>query len=111
MTFNNVDEANNFYRRYAYAVGFPLKKYREEKNCKWLNCSMEGRCAERSVDNPKVRKTSSKRTKCKAGMKLKKIYDDAKENVIALRINLVHFEHNHEFSTAKEGSTAMQQDP
>ncbi|WVZ83808.1 hypothetical protein U9M48_030908 [Paspalum notatum var. saurae] len=55
-----------------------------------------------------VRKTSSKRTKCKAGMKLKKIYDDAKKNVIALRINLVQFEHNHEFSTAKEEKDQLQ---
>jgi hypothetical protein len=38
MTFGNVDEAYNFYSRYAYDVGFPLKKYRERKNCKWLNC-------------------------------------------------------------------------
>jgi hypothetical protein len=26
MTFCNVDEAYNFYRQYAYEVGFPLKK-------------------------------------------------------------------------------------
>jgi hypothetical protein len=30
-------------------------------------------------------------------MKLKKNYDDAKENVIFVRIDLVNFEHNHEF--------------
>jgi hypothetical protein len=34
MTFSNVDEAYNFYSQYAYKVGFPLKKYREKKNCK-----------------------------------------------------------------------------
>jgi hypothetical protein len=59
MTFSNVDEAYNFYSQYAYEVGFPLKKYREWKNCKWLN--------------------------------------DAKENVISVRIDLVNYEHNHEF--------------
>jgi hypothetical protein len=42
-----VDEAYKFYSRYAYEVGFPLKKYRERKNCKWLNCSMEGKSAVR----------------------------------------------------------------
>jgi hypothetical protein len=72
MTFSGVDEAYKFYSRYAYEVGFPLKKYRE-------------------------RNTSSKRTQCKAGMKLKKIYDDAKETVISVRIDLLHLDHNHEF--------------
>jgi hypothetical protein len=72
MTFTNVDEAYKFYSRYAYEVGFPLKRYRERKNCKWLNCSMEGKRAERGYGNPKVRNTSSKRTQCKVGMKLKK---------------------------------------
>ena len=79
MTFGNVDEAYNFYSRYAYEVGFPLKKYRERKNCKWLNCSMEGRNTERLASNPRIYNTSSRRTQCKAGLKLKKIYDDSKE--------------------------------
>jgi hypothetical protein len=54
MTFSNVDEAYQFYSRYAYEVGFPLKRYREIKNCEWLNCSMEGKRAERGYGNPKV---------------------------------------------------------
>ena len=97
MTFSGVDEAYKFYSRYAYEVGFPLKRYRERKNCKWLNCSMEGKRAERGNGTPKVRNTISKRTQCRAGMKLKKIYDDAKENIISVRIDLIHLEHNHEF--------------
>jgi hypothetical protein len=27
----------------------------------------------------------------------KKIYDDSKENIVAVRIDLVHLEHNHDF--------------
>jgi hypothetical protein len=72
MTFTNVDKTYQFYSRYAYEVGFPLKRYRERKNCKWLNCSIEGKRAGRGSGNPKVRNTSSKRTQCKARMKLKK---------------------------------------
>jgi hypothetical protein len=71
MTFGNVDEAYTFYSHYAYEVGFPLKKYRERKNCEWLNYSMEGRNTERSGSNPRICNTSSRRTQCKAGMKLK----------------------------------------
>ncbi|WVZ93382.1 hypothetical protein U9M48_039365 [Paspalum notatum var. saurae] len=83
MTFRSMEEAHKFYGRYAMEVGFPVKKYRERKNCKWLNCSMEGKPPVRAVDNPKVcSNTSSKRTECKAGMKLKKIYDDDRKNVI-----------------------------
>jgi hypothetical protein len=72
MIFRNVDEAYNFYSHYAYEVGFPLKKYRERKNCKWLNCSMDDRNTERLASNPKIRNTSSRTTQCKDGMKLKK---------------------------------------
>jgi hypothetical protein len=72
ITFGNVDQTYSFYSRYAYEVGFPLKKYRERKNCKWLNCSMEGRNTERLASNPRIYNTSSRRTQCKAGMKLKK---------------------------------------
>jgi hypothetical protein len=97
MTFSGVDEAYQFYSRYAYEVGFPLKKYRERKNCKWLNCLMEGKSAVRGISNPKVRNTSSKRTQCKASMKLKKNYDDAKGIVISVCIDLLHLDHNHEF--------------
>jgi hypothetical protein len=109
MTFLSVDEAHNFYGRYAREVGFPLKRYREKPNCKWLTCSMEGKCPQRDVDNPKIRKnTSSKRTECKAGMKLKKIYDDAKENIISVRIDVLHLEHNHEFIKKKEEVDQLQ---
>jgi hypothetical protein len=53
MTFSGVDEAYPFSSRYAYEGCFPLKKYRERKNCKWLNCSMEGKSAERGGSEPK----------------------------------------------------------
>jgi hypothetical protein len=92
-----VDETHNFYSQYAYEVGFLFKKYRELKNCKWLNCSMEGKNTERGVGNPRMRNTCSKQTQGKAGMKLKIFYDDAKVNVISVRIDLVNFDHNHEF--------------
>jgi hypothetical protein len=79
MVFRDVDDAYNFYERYAYEVGFPLKRYREKTNCKWLNCSREGRCAERKDGNPRVRNKYTCRTQSKVGIKLRKIYDDAKK--------------------------------
>jgi hypothetical protein len=58
---------------------------------------MEGKSVVRGISNPKVRNTSSKRAQCKAGMKLKKNYDDAKQTVISVCIDLLHLDHNHEF--------------
>jgi hypothetical protein len=58
---------------------------------------MEGKNVERGAGNLRMPNTCSKRTQCKAGMKPKKIYDDAKENVISVQIDLVNYEHNHEF--------------
>jgi hypothetical protein len=51
MAFGNVDEAYSFYSRRAYEVGFPLKKYRERKNYKCLNCSIGGKNALRATGN------------------------------------------------------------
>jgi hypothetical protein len=66
MTFSSMDEAYKFHIRYGYEVGFLLKKYRERKNYKWLNCSMERKNADRVGGHQKVCNTSSKRTQCKA---------------------------------------------
>jgi hypothetical protein len=99
MTFKDVDDAYKFCKRYAYEVGFPLKKYREKTFSKWINCSREGKSVAKSNDTPRMRNRSSGRTQCKAGIKLKKIYDDENKMVVATKIELVNLEHNHEFIT------------
>jgi hypothetical protein len=78
MTFKDVDDAYKFYKRYAYEDGFPLKKYREKTFSKWINCSREGKSAPKSNDTPRMRNRTSGCTQCKAGIKLKNIYDDEK---------------------------------
>jgi hypothetical protein len=79
MTFKDVDDAYKFHKRYAYEVGFPLKKYREKTFSKWINCSREGKSAPKPNDTPRMRNRNSGRTQCKAGLKLKNIYDDEKK--------------------------------
>lgn len=64
-----------------------------------MNCSREGRCATRHDSNPRVRSTYIVQTQCKAGIKLRKIYDDEKKTIIAVRIERINLEHNHEFIT------------
>jgi hypothetical protein len=100
MTFKDVDDAYKFYKRYAYEVGFPLKKYREKTFSKWINCSREGKSAPKSNDTPRMRNRTSGRTQCKAGIKLKK-YMMMKKMVVAAKFELVNLEHNHEFITDK----------
>jgi hypothetical protein len=99
MNFKDDDNAYKFYKRYAYEVGFPLKKYREKTFSKWINCSREGKSAPKSNDTPRMRNRTSGRTQCKAGIKLKKIYDDEQKLVVAAKIEMVNLEHNHEFIT------------
>jgi hypothetical protein len=88
-----------FIKQYTYEVGFPVKRYREKTHCKWLNCSREGKCGSSAGDRPRVRRKQSGRTQCKVRIKLRKIYDDDKNSVIYVRIELVNLEHNHEFIT------------
>jgi hypothetical protein len=72
MTFKDIDDAYKFSKRYAYEVGFPLKKYREKTFSKWINCSREGKSAPKPNDTPRLRNRNSLRTQCKAGIKFKK---------------------------------------
>lgn len=97
MTFSGVQEAYLFYCRYAKAVGFGVKKFREKPHCKWINCTREGKCASRSPNNPKVRKKGTRRTGCNAGIKLKKILHEDDRRLLAVSIDLVNLDHNHAF--------------
>jgi hypothetical protein len=69
MTFKDVDDAYKFYKRYAYGVGFPLKKYKEKTFSKWINCSREGKSAPKPNGTHRMRNRNSGHTQCKAGMK------------------------------------------
>lgn len=76
-----------------------MKIYREKTHCKWLNCSREGKCATSGCDKLRVRRKRYGKMQRKAGIKLRKIYDDEKKNVIVVHIYLVNLDHNHEFIT------------
>jgi hypothetical protein len=109
MTFKDIDDAYKFYKRYAYEVGFPLKKYREKTFSKWINCSHEGKSAPKPNDTPRMRNRNSGRMQCKAGIKLKKYM--MMKKVVAAKIELVNLEHNHEFITdeAEKTTSTLQQ--
>jgi hypothetical protein len=59
----------------------------------------EGKCAARTNDTPRLCNKHTERTQGKPGIKLRKIYDGDKKNVIAAKIVLVNLKYNHKFTT------------
>jgi hypothetical protein len=96
MQFRSVQDAYGFYARYAGVVGFGIKKYREKHGCKWLNCVREGKCKFHKEGVLRVRKKTTKRVGCLAGLKLKKVYGvDGK--LCSVVVDVARLSHNHDF--------------
>ncbi|XP_021969357.1 protein FAR1-RELATED SEQUENCE 5-like [Helianthus annuus] len=103
MLFDTVDDAYNFYKTYAEAGGWTVRKGTQHENRgivinKYFFCSKEGqkdfRPVDTLVDQPSdrwVRRVPSKRTGCQAAIRIK--LTDAKKYL------LYHFieAHNHDF--------------
>ncbi|XP_022040082.2 protein FAR1-RELATED SEQUENCE 5-like [Helianthus annuus] len=103
MLFDIVDDAYNFYKTYAEAGGWTVRKGAQHENRgivinKYFFCSKEGQKDFRPVDTlveqPSdrwVRRVPSKRTRCQAAIRIK--LTDAKKYL------LYHFieAHNHDF--------------
>lgn len=94
MRFRSIEAAHAFYRDYADAVGFGIKLYRGKKRSKWMNYVREGKCKPKLKGDKRVRKKTSKRVGCKAGIKLRKVFaeDGSLQCVV---IDLVNHCHNH----------------
>ncbi|XP_052193932.1 protein FAR1-RELATED SEQUENCE 5-like [Diospyros lotus] len=99
MKFNDENEIYEFYKRYAYHVGFPIKKRNSKKDEDGMviyvvyACSREGKRTSQASTSLKPKATI--RVGCKA-----------KITVILVvlgtwRISTVHLEHNHETSPSK----------
>ncbi|XP_035832897.1 protein FAR1-RELATED SEQUENCE 5-like [Helianthus annuus] len=103
MLFDTVDDAYNFYKTYAEAGGWTVRKGTQHENRgivinKYFFCSKEGQKDFRPVDtlveqqsDRWVRRVPSKRTGCQAAIRIK--LTDAKKYL------LYHFieAHNHDF--------------
>jgi hypothetical protein len=96
MQFRSIDAAYGFYARYAGVVGFGIKRYHEKHGCKWLSCVREGKCKFHKENGKRVRKKTTKRTGCLAGLKLRKVYGDDKR-LWCVVIDLANLSHNHNF--------------
>ncbi|XP_022889102.1 protein FAR1-RELATED SEQUENCE 6-like [Olea europaea var. sylvestris] len=99
MLFKHEEDMYNFYKKYAYAVGFPVKKRNSKKGedgvlrYLTLTCSREGRLNGNTSSSVKPQPTV--KMGCKARI-------SASSDMLGnWRINAVHLEHNHETSPSK----------
>ncbi|XP_022892296.1 protein FAR1-RELATED SEQUENCE 5-like [Olea europaea var. sylvestris] len=99
MKFKDETEVFDFYKRYGYAVGFPVRKRNSKKDDDGvlryvtLTCSREGRRSSTTSGSLKPQPTIQ--TDCKARI-------SASFDVLGTwRINTVHLEHNHKTSPSK----------
>ncbi|XP_022883862.1 protein FAR-RED IMPAIRED RESPONSE 1-like [Olea europaea var. sylvestris] len=99
MMFNDDKEAYDFYKRYAYDIGFPVRKRNSKKGDDGLlkyatfTCSREGRRPSNASGSLNPQPISQ--TDCKARI-------SASSNSHGMwRINTVHLDHNHRTSPSK----------
>ncbi|XP_022859024.1 protein FAR-RED IMPAIRED RESPONSE 1-like [Olea europaea var. sylvestris] len=99
MIFDGEKELFDFYKRYAYAVGFPVKKRNSKKGDDGVvrfitfTCSREGRSGSNTSSTLKPQPTSQ--IDCKARISA------SADKVGKWRINTVYLEHNHKTSPSK----------
>ncbi|XP_022861207.1 protein FAR1-RELATED SEQUENCE 5-like [Olea europaea var. sylvestris] len=99
MKFKDENEIFEFYKNYAYRVGFPVRKRNSKKGDDGVlryvtfTCSREGHRISASSSSLKPRPTIQ--TGCKARLAA------SSEICGTWRINSVHLEHNHKISPSK----------
>jgi hypothetical protein len=103
MQFPTIKDAYAFYKHYAGVVKFGIKKYHEKKGCKWMNCVREGKCKPSLKKGKRVRKETTRRCGCKAGIKLKKVYAED-GSLCCVVIDFVNHNHNHNFLPSPSGT-------
>lgn len=82
MSFRNREEARKFYTAYASKVGFGVSYGNIKPYSYIINCSHEGTGNYYKKDEDlRVRNNTSKKTHCLSKMKLKRIYDENKNEI------------------------------
>ena len=87
--FSSYKEAYDFYNTYAKHTGFGIKKGQTNRNRRYLRCVCEGKHISAVADGDRQRDKLSKRTGCRAFMRLKE-RDDGSCVVKDINVN-----HNH----------------
>jgi hypothetical protein len=87
--FSTYKEAFDFYNTYAKHTGFGIKKGQHNKNIRYMRCVREGTYVPGVPDGERQRDKLSRRTGCKAMMRIKEGSDGA------CTVKDVVLEHNH----------------
>ena len=75
MQFTTYAAAQNFYNTYARHAGFGTRKGGGFKTNSYIVCSREGKHKETVADYDRKREKTTKRTGCKARIRVKEIKD------------------------------------
>ena len=98
MTFPSEADAKLFYTRYARAAGFGINMSRTKKTVREVCCNKIGKNAfyrgHRDSEERERNKTS-KKTGCKAYIKLNRARDPSSNAITSVTIVKVVLEHNH----------------
>ena len=70
MSFRTEKDAIEFFSRYAEKVGFGINLGNGKPYSRIVRCSKEGKCEFHKKDSPRKRNKTSKKTGCKAKLKL-----------------------------------------
>jgi hypothetical protein len=102
MSFRDRKEARASYEAYAEKAGFGLSYGNSKTYLYIIHCSNEGvHTYFKKDEDLRVRNNTSRKTHCMSKMKLKKIYDE-KKNEISVVIEQVDLMHNHPLFKKKE---------
>ncbi|KAL6614566.1 hypothetical protein ACP70R_036836 [Stipagrostis hirtigluma subsp. patula] len=92
--FSDEEAGYRFYLQYAEASGFGVSKGNSKKFSRTFNCNCTGKWEYYKPGETRQRNKTTKKTKCKAKIKLKKVYDDSGA-IDHLYVDLLRLEHNH----------------
>ncbi|RLM55391.1 hypothetical protein C2845_PM10G12010 [Panicum miliaceum] len=93
MSFRTEDEAKEFYRRYAELAGFDISLGNRKTFSRVMRCTRVGKGGFYKGDEDlRVRNNTSKKTRCKAQVKFRRVYDSLgnEEGMVIEWANLFH---------------------
>ncbi|PUZ60955.1 hypothetical protein GQ55_4G225700 [Panicum hallii var. hallii] len=93
MSFRTEDEAKEFYRRYAELAGFDISLGNRKTFSRVMRCTRVGKGGFYKGDEDlRIRNNTSKKTRCKAQVKFRRVYDSLgnEEGMVIEWANLFH---------------------
>lgn len=106
MVFESFDHAYDFYEKYACHAGFDVRKSRLKRTIREICCAREGRHKYRGDEANRERKRTSKRTGCKAYVKIKNVTTDGKLSSVVFDVVVIG--HNHPLTPSPSPSAVKQ---